>query len=119
MLKKCKKFDDVLFINATGPDRFKKDKRQNKLEPKHIRDIVETYQLRKEEDRYSRRVQMNEIEDKGFNLNIARYVSTAEAEKEVDLAQTNLRLKGLEEKISKAKTEHNGFLQDLGLPKLP
>ena len=119
VLKKCKKFDDVLFINATGPGRFKKDKRQNKLEPGHIRNIVETYQFRKEEERYSRRVEMDEIEEKGFNLNIARYVSIAEAEREIDLGQTNLRLKRLEEKISSAKTSHNAFLRELGLPELP
>lgn len=119
VLKKCKKFDDVLFINATGPDRFKKGKRQNQLAPEHIRDIVETYQFRKEEDRYSRRVEMDEIEEKGFNLNIARYVSIAEAEREIDLGQTNLRLKRLEEKISSAKTSHNAFLRELGLSELP
>ena len=118
-LKKCKKFDDVLFINATGPDRFKKGKRQNQLAPEHIRDIVETYQFRKEEDRYSRRVEMDEIGEKGFNLNIARYVSIAEAEKEIDLAQNNLQLKSLEERISTAKKAHNGFLEKLGLPKIP
>ncbi|SFP14664.1 type I restriction system adenine methylase (hsdM) [Cohaesibacter marisflavi] len=119
VLKKCKKFDDVLFINAAGADRFKKGKRQNKLEPKHIRDIIETYQFRKEEDRFSRRVDMVEIEEKGFNLNIARYVSLAEAEKEIDLAQTNQRLKDLEEKISTAKAAHNVFLRQLRLPDLP
>jgi type I restriction enzyme M protein len=119
VLKKCKKFDDVLFINATGPDRFAKDKRQNKLSPKHISDIIETYQFRKEEDRFSRRVEMTEIEEKGFNLNIARYVSIAEAEKEVDLVQTNGLLTKLEERISVAKNAHNTFLRELGLPELP
>jgi type I restriction enzyme M protein len=119
VLKKCKKFDDVLFINATGPDRFKKGKRQNQLEPEHIRSIVETYQFRREEDRYSRRVEMDEIEGKGFNLNIARFVSTAEAEKEIDLTKTNQRLQVLEEKLSKSKTAHNAFLRELGLPELP
>jgi type I restriction enzyme M protein len=119
VLKKCKKFDDVLFINATGPDRFAKDKRLNKLSPKHISDIIETYQFRKEEDRFSRRVEMTEIEEKGFNLNIARYVSIAEAEKEVDLVQTNELLTKLEERISVAKNAHNTFLRELGLPELP
>jgi type I restriction enzyme M protein len=119
VLKKCRKFDDVLFINASGPNRFEKGKRQNQLSKEHIRDIVETYRFRNEEDRYSRRVKMNEIEGKDFNLNIARYVSIAEVEKEVDLAQTNRVLNALDEKISIAKKAHNGFLEELGLPKLP
>jgi type I restriction enzyme M protein len=119
VLKKCKKFDDVLFINATGLNRFKKGKRQIQLGSEHIRDIVETYQFRKEEDRYSRRVEMDEIEEKGFSLNITRYVSMVEAEKKVDLSHTNLLLTRLEEKISVAKEAHNTFLQELRLPEIP
>jgi type I restriction enzyme M protein len=75
VLKKCKKPDDVLFINAS--EHFEKGKRQNTLLPEHIDKIVDTYQYRKEEDRYSRRVSMEEIEKNDYNLNISRYVSTA------------------------------------------
>jgi len=78
VLKKCKKFDDVLFINAS--EYFDRGKRQNVLSPEHIDKIVETYQYRKEDDKkYSRRVSMEEIKKSGYNLNISRYVSTAAA----------------------------------------
>ena len=40
VLKKCKKEDDVLFINAS--EDFVKDKRQNTLDEKHIEKIIET-----------------------------------------------------------------------------
>lgn len=59
VLKKCKKPDDVLFINAS--EYFEKGKRQNRLNKEHISKIVDTYQFRKEEDRYSRRVPLEEI----------------------------------------------------------
>src|SRR6202171_1623707 len=83
VLKKCKKPDDVLFINAAL--QFVKGKRQNQLTEAHIQKIIDTYQHRKEEPRCSRRVGMEEIEQNDFNLNISRYVSTAEAEEEIDL----------------------------------
>ena len=54
--------------------------------PEHIDKIVDTYQYRKEEERYARRVDMDEIEKNDYNLNISRYVSTSEAEPEIDLA---------------------------------
>lgn len=118
VMKKCKKADDILFINAS--EYFEKGKRQNVLLPKHIDRIVETYQYRKEDDkRYSRRVSMEEIEKNGFNLNITRYVSTAAEEKMVDLAEVKDNLDKIEETISKAKAEHNKFLRELGLPELP
>jgi type I restriction enzyme M protein len=80
VLKRCKKPDDVLFINA--PEHFEKGKRQNRLTEEHIAKIIETYKSRKPELRYSRRVEMEEIEKNDYNLNISRYISTAVQEAE-------------------------------------
>ncbi len=117
VLKKCKKPDDVLFINAA--EHFEKGKRQNQLRPEHIDKIIDTYQFRREERRYSRRVGMEEIEQNDFNLNISRYVSTAEAEEEVVLQAVNTELVTLARNIEKARDKHNAFLKELGLPPLP
>lgn len=117
VLKKCKKSDDVLFINAA--EEYDQAKRQNVLQPKHIDKIIDTYQFRKEAQRYSRRVSMDEIEENDFNLNISRYVSTAEAEEEVDLKAVHDELVGLDKKVKEATKLHNKFLKELGLPLLP
>ena len=117
VLKKCKKPDDVLFINAS--EHFEKGKRQNRLLPEHIDKIVDTYQFRKPEERYSRRVAMAEIEQNDFNLNISRYISTAKAEEQIDLQVVNAELVALEQKIVASTDRHNGFLNELGLPSLP
>nr|MDA3881053.1 N-6 DNA methylase [Prolixibacteraceae bacterium] len=120
VLKKCKKEDDVLFINAS--EHYEKGTRQNTLregeneEPNDIRDIVETYKYRKEIERYSRKVSMDEIEKNGYNLNISRYVSTAEDEIQIDLNKVNERLTSINEKIKTNTDKHNEFLKELGLP---
>lgn len=119
VLKKCKKSDDVLFINASDSDNFEKGKKQNKLLDKHIEKIVKTYQFRKEEDRYSRCVSMEEIEKNEFNLNISRYVSTSKSEKEIDLKEVNKSLVEIEKDIVKYTQKHNEFLKELGLDLLP
>ena len=119
VLKKCKKFDDVLFINAAGPEHFAKGKRQNQLLPEHIKKIVDTYQFRRDEERYSLRVPLERIEKEDYNLNISRYVSTSIAEKEIDLAAVHADLVSIERDIRKAKDKHNEFLKELGLPLLP
>jgi len=117
VLKKCKKPDDVLFINAA--EHYEKGKRQNQLLPEHIDKIVDTYRFRKEAPRYSRRVGMEEIGKNDFNLNISRYVSTAIAEEEVDLAAVHAELVSLEQARKTALDKHNAFLKELGLPVLP
>jgi len=120
VLKKCKKPDDVLFINAAGPENFDKGKRQNQMSEKHIARIIETYQKRpKQIERYARRVEMKEIEANDFNLNISRYVSTAEEETEIDLAATHSELVEIEKAIRNATDKHNEFLKELGLSLLP
>ena len=118
VLKRCKKPNDVLFINAS--EHFEKGKRQNVLLQEHIDRIVETYQYRKEDDKkYSRRVSMEEIEKNGYNLNISRYVSTSVKEEIIDLAEVKRDLDKAEIDINNAKTRHNQFLKELGLPELP
>lgn len=117
VLKKCKKTDDVLFINAS--EHFEKGKRQNQLLPQHIEKIIETYQFRQEEARYSKCVSMEEIESNSYNLNISRYISTALPEKEIDLMAVNNELIALDEKIKIATEKHNNFLKELGLPLIP
>jgi len=117
VLKKCKKFDDVLFINAS--EHFEKGKRQNYLSEKHIDKIIDTYQYRKKQERYSRRVSMSEIEKNDYNLNISRYVSTAKPEPIIDLDEVNQKLVDLEKTVTKAKATHNKFLKELGLKELP
>ncbi len=117
VLKKCKKPDDVLFINAA--EHFEKGKRQNQLTDAHIAKIIRTYQYREEETRYSRKVEMAEIEKNDFNLNISRYISTAVGEAEIDLEKTHQDLVAIEKDIATAKAKHNAFLKELGLKPLP
>ena len=119
VLKKCKRFDDVLFINAS--ECYKKDKRQNRLregengEPNDIDKIVETYQFRNEEERYSRRVPISEIEENGYNLNISRYVSTQVEEEPVDIHAVMQEIKSLEAKRAELDIEIQKYFKELGL----
>ena len=62
---------------------------------------------------------MAEIEKNDFNLNISRYISTAEAEEEIVLEDTHAGLVETERAIKAARDKHNTFLDQLGLPPLP
>lgn len=92
-------------------------KRQNRLLPEHIDKILDTYQHRREEPRYSMRVSMERIEKESYNLNISRYISTAEAA--VDLSAIHAELLTLTQAIETAREKHNAFLKQLDLPLLP
>ena len=114
VLKKCKKHDDVLFINAS--EYFEKGKRQNTLREEDIERIVKAYQFREELPRYSKKVSMEEIEKNGYNLNISRYVNTSIEEEKIDLKEVNQNLIDIEKRIKESTEKHNVFLKELGLP---
>lgn len=116
VLKKCRRTDDILFINASSEEHYAKGKRQNSLRPEDINKIVKTYQFRREENRYSRKVYMREIKDNGYNLNISRYVNLSKEEEKIDLAEVHRQLVATEKKIESARQKHNEFLKELGLP---
>ena len=113
VLKKCKKSNDVLFINAS--EYFDKEKRQNKLGKAHIEKIIATYKNRTTEDRYSRCVSMDEIKTNDYNLNISRYISTSKDEEQIELDKVHADLLSAQDKIKSATEKHNSFLRELGL----
>ena len=113
VLKKCRKSDDVLFINAA--ELYEKGKKQNVLTEEHIDKIVETYRTRAEEERFSRRVSLKEIKENDFNLNITRYVSLEQEEVQINLEKNHELLTSIDEKIAKSKEKLNAFLKELGL----
>lgn len=114
VLKKCKKEDDILFINADK--QYKKGKNRNILEEEHINKIIDTYKNREEENNFSKRVKKEQIIENDYNLNISRYVSTAVEDKIIDLNIVKRDLDDIESKIKIAKEKCNSFIKDLELP---
>ncbi|MCE2543602.1 MAG: N-6 DNA methylase [Acidobacteria bacterium] len=90
------------------------------MSDEHIEKIVDTCQQHPESiEQYAGRVEMGEIEDNDFSLNISRYVSTAEPEVEIDLSATHTELADIEKQIQESTAKHNAFLKELGLSPLP
>ena len=118
VLKKCRKNDKILFINASGEEHYEKGKRQNYLRDKDVEKIVETYQFRKEEPRFSRLVSLAEIKENDYNLNITRYVNLSKDEEQIDLEAVTKQLKETDAKIEESRGKLNVFLKELGLQEL-
>lgn len=75
---------EIFFIDASKG--FMKDGDKNRLRERDIHKIVDVYLHRAEQPGYSRRVTLEEIERNDFNLNIPRYIESAEAEDVHDLS---------------------------------
>lgn len=104
---------DVLFIEASK--EFKQGKAQNTLTEENIAKIFDTYKKRMDIEKFSRKVELKEIEENDFNLNITRYVDTFEEEAPVDI-QANLKeLAELEPELQKLEKQMVEYLKELGI----
>lgn len=77
VLKRHRPITDVLIIDASKLSV--KSGKKNKLTASDIRRIADTVINRTETPKFSRRVSREEIRENGYNLNIPRYVDSAEA----------------------------------------
>lgn len=77
--------------------------------------ILETYQARKEVEKYSHITTLKEIQENDYNLNIPRYIDTFEEEVKVDIEATKKNIETIEQELLHVKTKMNSFLKELGL----
>ena len=103
----------VLIIDAS--QEYKEGKNQNELLDSHLEKIVEAYDGEKEVEKFMRVVELAEIEENDFNLNISRYIDTSEPEPEVDLVAVKQVLAELEEKEKEIDKRLNAYLEELGI----
>jgi type I restriction enzyme M protein len=64
--------------------------------------------------KYAQVVDLAEIEKNDFNLNISRYVETAEAAERIDVAEAIAALREAERKRAEAERRMDGHLVELG-----
>jgi type I restriction enzyme M protein len=110
--KKADRKGKVLFIEASRD--FKEGTAQNYLRDEDVQKIGKAFHAFKDVEKYARVVPVEEIEKNDFNLNISRYVETADAAVKVDVAAAIGKLRELEGKRAEAEAKMNGFLMELG-----
>jgi type I restriction enzyme M protein len=83
VLKQNRENTDVLIVDASKG--YIKDGNKNKLQVSDIKKIVDTVIHRENIEKYSRKVNLEEIRENEYNLNIPRYVDSSEESESWDL----------------------------------
>ena len=73
----------VLFVNAEL--EYQEGKNQNKLKDTDIQHVLDVYDAFEDEKRYSRVVDLTEIRENDYNLNIRRYADTSPPPEQFDV----------------------------------
>lgn len=110
--KKTERKRRVLFIEASR--EFKEGSVQNYLREEDVTKISAAFHAFQDVEKYTRVVGLDEIEKNDWNLNISRYVETADAAEKIDVAHALAKLRELEKKRGEAEERMNGYLKELG-----
>lgn len=105
--------NNILFIDASN--NFEKVKTQNILREEDIKKILKTFSERKDIEKYSRVISLDEIIKNNYNLNITRYIDTFEEEENINLKEIVDELAILRKEIIEVDKEIKNYCDILGI----
>ena len=105
------KKNKVLIIDAEND--FLEGKNQNSLQPQDINKIVKAYDNYSDIEKYARVVDIKEIVEKDYNLNISKYIDSSEQEEVIDVKKVWKGLSVLEKERDMINKKVDEFLKEL------
>ena len=94
--KPAERENEVQFIHAADEDFYRELSNQNQLTDEGVSRVVENFRSWTTEERVSRTVSLEEIQENDYNLNIALYVDTTEPEEDIDVEEELAKLRELQ-----------------------
>ena len=101
----------ILIIDAEQD--FEEGKNQNRLRKKDIEKIVLAFEGYRDIEKYARVVDLKELEENEFNLNVRRYVENGEDEMVVDVKTVWAEVKEIEKDREAIGKRVEGYLKEL------
>ncbi|MCR4311175.1 MAG: type I restriction-modification system subunit M [Candidatus Taylorbacteria bacterium] len=101
----------ILIIDAEQD--YEEGKNQNRLRKKDIEKIVSVFEGYRDVEKYARVVDIKEIEENEFNLNVRRYVENGEDEEVVDVKTVWGEVKNIEKERDAVDKKVEVYLKEL------
>jgi len=104
----------ILFINASNEyEQHPNVRKLNCLRDEHIEKIVKAYKRHKNSDGFSKVVEIEEIKENDYNLNVTLYAFPEEEIEEIDVLEEWKGLASLEDKLVEIERKVEGYLKEL------
>ena len=111
VLKKNKKSNDILFIDASK--ECVKVTNNNKLTEENISNIVGIYADRKDKEYVSKVVNRSEVGANDYNCSVSTYVEQEDTREVVDIAKLNVEISELVLKIDELRASINEIIEEI------
>ncbi len=102
----------IFFIHAEN--EFEEGKAQNFLRDRHIQKISKTYRKKEGLEKFSLLIELEEIQENDFNLNVSRYIDILPEEEPVDIIACLGDLKELKKERKILELEFKSNMKELG-----
>ena len=102
----------VLMIDAEKD--FLEGKNQNTLRKQDIDKIIKAYDQYQDIEKYARVIDVNEIEENEYNLNVRRYIDGSEEQEQIDVKQVWKDLQKIEHEREEVSRKISKFIDELG-----
>ena len=113
VLSKSKLDNNVQFIDASGEDFYKKETNNNILTEKHIENIIDIFDSKKDIDYVSKSVTPKIIEENDYNLSVSSYVEAKDTREVIDIVELNKEIKATVEKIDTLRVEIDKIIEEI------
>jgi type I restriction enzyme M protein len=110
--KPAERREKVLIVN--GEKEYSEGKNQNHLEDEHVAKFAEAVHRYEDQELLARVVELEEIAENDYNLNLSRYVQTDPPPPPIDVDAEVKKLRELTAKRDAAEARMNGYLEELG-----
>ena len=111
VLKKNKKSNDILFIDASK--ECVKVTNNNKLTDENISNIVGIYADRKDKEYVSKVVNCSEVGANDYNCSVSTYVEQEDTREVIDIAKLNAEISELVLKIDELRASINEIIEEI------
>jgi len=111
VLKKSKKTNDVLFIDASA--EFQRFGNKNKLLPRHRQRILDAFAARADEQHFSRLVPAADIAANRYNISVSSYVQRADMTTTSDIASLNTEIARMVARQAEVRSAVDKIVADL------
>lgn len=111
VLKKNKKSNDILFIDASK--ECDKVTNNNKLTEENISNIVGIYADRKDKEYVSKVVNCSEVGANDYNCSVSTYVEQEDTREVIDIAKLNVEISELVLRIDELRASINEIIEEI------
>jgi type I restriction enzyme M protein len=111
VLKKSKKDNKVLFVNAER--EFARQGNKNKLREEDRDRILDSFTTRQDTEYFSRLVDHSEIEENDYTLSVTTYVESEDTREVIDIKALNAEIKEIVARQSVLRKQIDEIVADL------